>query len=680
MKADSLQMGEVFSSGGRVHYVLPHFQREYAWEEQEWRTLLKDVFNVYELYDPKQPPEHFMGALVVINDGTQGGTVPVFRLVDGQQRLTSVSLLLAALYAILDETEENEELRHELCEMLTNRFKKEALAYKLLPTLKYGDQASYRAIIDGKPIPEVESQIPKAFAFFRKQLQTRLDAGDFEPATLFSVLMTCLQVVFINLDGRERPYEIFESLNYKGKSLTQADLVRNYIAMKLPPERQEAVFTELWSPIEEMLLEKRIVGKSRLGELTAFLRHYSAYRTGVLINQDHVYSRFRDRGESTIAEFEEDMARLKQFARYYDRLLRPQNETVAAVAAQLERLNTLESSTAYPLLLFLYHNWQTNVIDKATFLNALQLIETLLVRRFLARDSFKDLNRRFPTMIKEIELANFVPSLKEALWSKKEPSDTRLRQAAERISLYSNWYLVRQRLTLVLETINRHLSKGSDAITVLDGAATIEHLMPQTLSAEWKQHLGTTWEADHELLDTLGNLTLVTQGWNSALSNAVYHKKLAKLRQHGLKLNQAYFGDDPPPSAWDAEAIRKRGQWLMGMATEIWPQIGETAAGSDNVPKHVIVLGETRPVQSWRDVLRRTADAVCDLAGTAFEEKVVAAQPSYFSRETSSDRWYALPNGWSVYYNLNAETLRTVSEGMVESAEIPEDEYEIVLW
>lgn len=103
MKADSLQMVKVFSSGGDIHYVLPHFQREYAWGETEWKTLLSDIFSVYEIYrDDQPPPEHFMGSLVVINDGTLNGTVPVFRLVDGQQRLTTISLFLSALERVLD--------------------------------------------------------------------------------------------------------------------------------------------------------------------------------------------------------------------------------------------------------------------------------------------------------------------------------------------------------------------------------------------------------------------------------------------------------------------------------------------------------------------------------------------------------------------------------------------------
>jgi len=523
MKADSLNMVKVFSSGGDVHYVLPHFQREYAWEKPEWQTLMKDIFSVYEIYDEEQPPEHFMGSLVVINDGTQAGTVPVFRLVDGQQRMVTISLLLCALERLLDGDEAHANLCRKLRRMLVNQDEIGNLHYKLLPTLKYGDRASYCAIIRGGEPPEgVESKIPEAFAYLTTQLGNRFKSDGIDPNRLFNVLMTSLQVVFINLDHNERPYEIFESLNYKGKSLTQADLVRNYIAMKLPPERQEPVFTELWSPIEEMLLEKRTVGRSRLGELTAFLRHYFAYLSGVLVNQEHVYSRFRDRGEvMSVAEFEQELTTLKRFAGYYDRLLRPQHEPNEDVRQQLERLNVLESATGYPFLLFMYDEWQQDHVSREEFLAGLRLIEAYMVRRFLNRDSTNYLNKMFPTLVKDVDVTDFAASLRQALGTRNEPSDARLRQAAEMISIYKRDSYTRQKLALVFDTINRHLSAGSGAYTVLSDDPTIEHIMPQTPTEAWKRHLGDNWQQDYDLLHTLGNLTVVTQDWNSQLSNAI---------------------------------------------------------------------------------------------------------------------------------------------------------------
>lgn len=684
MKADSLQMVKVFSSGGDIHYVLPHFQREYAWGEPEWKTLLTDIFSIYEIYQDEQPPEHFMGSLVVINDGTQAGTVPVFRLVDGQQRLTSISLVLCALHRVLDGEEEHSGLKKKVRRMLLNEDETGNLRYKLLPTLKYGDQSSYCAIVEGKSAPpDVESRIPQAYAYLTTHLNNRFKSDGVDPNRLFNVLMMSLQFVFINLDHNERPYEIFESLNYKGKSLTQADLVRNYIAMKLPPMRQAPVFTELWSPIEETLLEKRTVGRSRLGELTAFLRHYFAYLSGVLVNEEHVYSRFRDRGQAmSVVGFEDELATLKRFAGYYDRLLRPAHEPDKDVRAQLERLAILESGTAFPFLMFLYDEWQRGSLERDEVLASLRLIETYMVRRFLNRDSTNYLNKMFPALIKDVrerEESRFTAALRKALGSRNEPSDVRLRQSAETLNLYAGDRITRQKLALVFDTINRSLSEGSGAYTVLSDDPTIEHIMPQTLTDGWKDDLGENWQQEHGLLHTFGNLTVVTQDWNSHLSNSRYAVKRPKLAEHGLRLNQEYFANHAP-ATWNAEAIRQRAQWLMAKAVELWPQLGDSGGYLEEKPKSVVILGEVHPVYSWRDVLRRTAEVAVQWCNDNFEETVIANRASYFTRTPTNDAWYELTNGWWVFVNLNADTIKQLCASIIESAEIPEEEYEIVLW
>lgn len=688
MKADSLQMVKVFQAGGDIHYVLPHFQREYAWGETEWKTLLTDIFSVYELYkDDQPPPEHFMGSLVVINDGTQAGTVPVFRLVDGQQRLVTISLLLCALDRLLDENDGYAALRKKVRKMLLNPDEDGDLHYKLLPTLKYGDRDSYCAIVTGNEPPEgVESRIPEAFAYLTTHLSNRFKSDGIDPNRLFNVLMASLQVVFINLNQSERPYEIFESLNYKGKSLSQADLVRNYIAMKLPPERQEPVFTELWSPIEEMLLEKRTVGRSRMGELTAFLRHYFGYLSGVLINEEHVYSRFRDRGQAiSVAEFETELACIRRLARYYDRFLRPQGEPDTEVRRQLERLNVLESATAYPLLLLMYDEWQAGRISRAEVLAGLRVLEAYMVRRFLNHDSTNYLNKMFPALAKDLRevkvenAAGFAATLRNMLGTRNEPSDVRLRQSAETIDLYRGDKNTRQKLALVLDTINRRLSAGSGAYTVLSDDPTIEHIMPQTLTEAWKHHLGHNWQQDYELLHTLGNLTVVTQDWNSQLSNSSYSVKRQKLAEHGLLLNQHYFRE-LAVDVWNGQAIRKRAQWLMAQVTEIWPQLGEAAGTSEEKPKAVVILDEVYPVSSWRDVLRRTTEVAVQWCGDKFEEQVVADMPAYFGREAFSFASHELQNGWWVNINLSADAIKQVCSRLVRVMDIPEDEYDVELW
>lgn len=683
MKADSLQISKVFSSGGDIHYVLPHFQREYAWGKVEWDTFLKDVFGIYEVYDDENPPEHFLGSLVVISDGTQAGTVPVFRLVDGQQRLTTISLLLAAMERVLADDEQYAVLRKKIHKHLVNEDESGHLYYKLLPTVKFGDRESYCDIIgEQKPDPKLNSNIPEAFEYLAKHLANRLKGDEFNPNQLFNVLMTSLTIVFINLDQKERPFEIFESLNFKGKALSQPDLVRNYLAMKLPANKQEAIYTDVWSPIEELLLEKRTVGRSRLGELTGFLRHYYAYHSGALINEEHVYSRFRDRGESLqVDEFVEELKRVNRFAHYYDRLLRPKNEPDKLIAQRLERLNVLENTTAYPFVLHMYDLLDSDQIDRQEFLDGLETLECYLVRRFLNRDSTNYTNKMFPALVKEVTSENFVSTLQSELGKRNEPTDARLRQSAETIVQYKKDIYTRQKLALVFATINRQLSVGHGAYTVLEDDPTIEHIMPQKLTPEWKEELGESWQDDYELLHTLGNLTLITQKWNSKLSNSPYHNKRKELAQHGLKLNSDYFSSKATDH-WNGESIRKRAEWLMTYVTSIWPQYGKPTTGQNTspTPRSVTVLGETYPVASWRDVIRRTTDAIVTLAGEEFGSTVAEKLPRYFSQSDFVGASYQLSNGWWVYINLSADDAQTLVVNMLGAAGLEDEDYQITFW
>lgn len=672
MKADSIKIAKVFSTGGDVHYALPHFQREYAWEKENWKTLLDDVLGIYKVYSEKAPPEHFMGTLVVINDGVQV-VVPVFRLVDGQQRLTSISLMLTALGRIIRDTHPS--LNKKIQKLLVNEDEEGHLYFKLLPTTKYGDRASYQAIVRGASLPPVESKIPEAFAYFSKELSKLIEQGHIEPEQFFVVLTTCLQVVFIDLDNSERPYEIFESLNFKGKTLSQADLVRNYIAMKLPQGDQAYVFDNYWSPIEEMLQEKRTVGKSRLGELTAFMRHYMAYLSGVLVNEEHVYSRFRDRGQRmSTKEFIEEIKTLKRFAGYYDRMLRPDNEPDEALRIQLKRLNTLEFATAYPFLLSAYEAIDDKRLSPQDLLEGLKVLEAYMVRRYLTRDTVGYINRMFPTLWRELEISDFVASLRRAIATKNYPADERLRQALEINELYKR---DREKLILVLETINRYLSQGSGGYTVLDGKATLEHIMPQTLSEEWQRHLGSNLPDDYELLHTLGNLTLVTQEWNSAMSNAPYSRKRSLLERHALQLNKIYFAQGP--KRWNGQAILERGKFLSDIVVKVWPapEIAnqERLTWSER-PKSLTVLGRTHKIDTWRDVVQFTAEAVAETVPD-FDTSIAANLPSYFSRSEMARASRELSNGWWINVHLSGQDARKLAERMIDLAELPEDQFEL---
>jgi uncharacterized protein with ParB-like and HNH nuclease domain len=676
MKVESLKIAKVFSGGGEVHYILPHFQREYAWDRSNWETLLDDVFSIYKIYDPpRNEPEHFMGALVVISDGNRSGTIPAFKLVDGQQRLVTISLALCALGNVIEKTHSS--VHRKIRKLLENEDEVGLLRYKLVPTEKYDDRRTYTAIIDGKLSTsdfESRSRIISAYDYLFKQLRNRINSG-IDAERLFLVFANCLQVVFIDLDQRERPYEIFESLNAKGRALTQPDLIRNYIAMMLPEEYQQEAF-DAWARIEDLLRESRTV--SRIGELTAFLRHYLGFRNGALPNKEHVYARFRDQMKGKFdnpSSFVQEIYVLQGGAEIYDRFLRPEHEADVGIKQALERLGLLESTTAYPFLLFLFEQYHLGSIRRMDLIEGLQTIENYLMRRYLAGESTQYTSRMFPTLERDIVLDNIGHSLREALLRRNYPTDLRIREVLPTLLMYEK--RDNSLLEFLLSEINQYLSRGSGGYTILDGAATIEHIMPQDPSPIWKSHLGDSWkETYRDYLHTLGNLTIVTQEWNSKLSNAPFAEKRELFARHALKLNSSYFSELIP--SWDAQAIRERAAKLTDIALAIWAAFGEPPAvvrPRKQKPATLIVRGEQYETANWRDVSFQMIEAAINLEPN-FESFVEDLSSRYLTREPR-ERAKELSNGWWLYMSLSSDDVMALCERVAKTVGLEDDEWQI---
>ena len=609
MDVFSYTISKVFSAGGNIHYVLPHFQREYRWERKNWDTLLEDAFQVYGSFDEnsQQIPEHFLGALVVLPDGNIGLDVAVHKLVDGQQRLTTISLLLCAFANLVAPS--HPKYATAINSYLFNLQEEGSARFKLLPTLKNNDRAAYQAVLKNQPIPLNQSRIPDAYDYFYKLLKDRMARNELDAERFFKVLTQGMQVVCIRLNANENAYQIFESLNNKAEPLKQSDLVRNYIAMRLSSSRQEDVYHEHWAPIEQLLDDNKLVG--RIGELTAFLRHYDAMRTGALPSEKHVYARFRDEmkkveGESDLIS---ELENLRRFASYYDNLLRPDKSTPEALHEALRRLQILDVTTAFPLLLAITEYFNDGAITFGEYLKSCAIIENYLVRRFLIDAPTHGTNKMFAAAPRALDWNNFLPSLRSYLANQKYPSDARIRQLFPSRSLY-NKPNITARVAMLFETINRHLYKGSDVVPHLESEPTIEHILPQTLSAWWKDHLGEDAERiAEEWRHTVGNLALVTQSYNSSLSNDSFPEKRDKLIKHGLKLNSAYFAE--PIEEWNAEEIQKRAQWMTDLILEIWPSFAPRSEPTEltavSAPVALHLDGKVIPLDSWREVLRQIA-------------------------------------------------------------------------
>lgn len=689
MKADSWKISKVFSSGGEIHYVMPHFQRQYSWEKTEWKVLLEDAIAIYEEYDPDREPEHFIGSLVVINDGTRNGTITAFNLVDGQQRLTTLSLLFLVLRDIIKSTDQK--LAKKINKFVVNSDEEEEgdVYFKLLPTNKYGDRQAYQGIISGEKTNQSESGIPKAYDYFKHEIQSKITANELDIGLFFTVLQNCFQVVFIELNKNESPYHIFESLNAKGKDLTQADLVRNYIAMMVPTSQQENAFTKYWEKIEELLQEKRKVGKSGMGELTAFLRHYLAMKTRNLCAESHIYARFRDYCKKLDdPKFVQEIANLLKFAEYYNKLLRPETESNQDIKTALSRLNNFDLSTAYPFLLVLYNEYNSQNIALEEFIDSLDLLENYLVRRYICGKPTNYLNKMFPSICKDVEelkikdqdeSVSLPEALQQVLIDKQYPNDNDIRQSIKSRQLYDKNNS--QKICFVIETINRQLSKGTGGFTVLDQNATIEHILPQTESKDWTDELGEQFQKIYrDYLHTLGNLTLIDSEWNAKLSNSSFLVKKQKLAEHALRINSDYFSQSI--NRWDEKSILDRADFLANNFLEIWPSLGEHQAvpTPTRKPKFINICGDEIPLpkQTWRQVTIQCCEWVIKNRSDSFE-KARSLLKSHFRREDKLDksRWHQLSNGFWVQVSKSESNHSKFSRSFLAAVGISEADWSI---
>lgn len=653
MQAKETKLQDIIE--GTKQYVIPLFQRTYSWTAKEWEVLWKDLVELCEMDNPRT---HFIGSVVNMPTVSVPEGVAKYLLIDGQQRLTTIFILLALLRNKARE-KQNARFADEVNNtLLVNQYKDGNDYYKLMPTQV--DRPTFENLINGKPNDE-ENQITRAYVFFEKKLKQ----VELEAEKLKKIITSYFSVVSIVLDTDDNPYLVFESLNAKGRPLTQADLIRNYFFMRIHVDNQEKVYNEYWLPMQTALGDT----------LTEFIRHY-LMKDGNIIKLGDVYYALKENVSTTNAN--DYLSTLKNFSVYYERLIYPELEPEIQLQKYFLRLNRIEVTTAYPLLLNFYSNYADNKISKDEFIVILKTLENYLIRRFVCNIPSNQLNKIFPVIYPQILSKypdNIVEGFKTVLQGRGYPKDNEFYLRFRETKFYGGGD--RQIKTkLILETIEENYAHKE---RVPFNNLTIEHIMPQTLSEWWQNELGEEWEETHDFfLHTIGNLTLTA--YNTELSNDGFETKKITLNESHLELNK-YFSEI---SHWTRNEIELRAEKLAKQALELWSYFGQENTSptelqevTGTTPISLNILGQNIPVDSWRDVMEQTLNTVAFFEPEKFE--ILAHNfPRYLGRDKNKFRAIRqLENGYYIEMNLSAQSIQKLCYQAMETIELSSDDWHV---
>ncbi|GAA9235741.1 DUF262 and DUF1524 domain-containing protein [Helicobacter pylori] len=540
MEADATTLLKFMKDTQKNQLVIPIYQRLYSWEKEQCEQLWDDIIKIG---GNDKMNEHFIGSILYARvDDTHSSPLLI---IDGQQRLTTITLLLTALRDHWsDKRKEIED------DYLINSDKDGNKKFRLI--LSESDKDTLLSLIDKdrrKP-SEPSSKIVENFKLFEEWI--RKNTNQLE--TIFKGLEK-LTIVWISLGKKDDPQLVFESMNSKGIELTQTDLIRNYIVMETEIEKQESFYNKYWRAMEEDF-------KQNKKWFDRFVRHYLTIKTREIPNINKVYVALKDYRQKEEIEIEDLLKDLQKYCGYFCQIVF-KKETDKNLNKALGFLVDLEMDVIYPLLLELYSDYSDGVLSKDDFIPIIALIESYICRRAVCGLGTNSLNKVFPSFTKHIQKDEYFKSLKAHFGSLTEkqrfPNNDEFKDLFITIDFYrfkkNKYFFERLENFGTKEPVN---TKG----------LTVEHIMPQKLTEEWERDLGENFQEIHDkYLHTIGNLTLT--GYNPEYSNKSFQEKQGMekgFKDSPLRLNQSLRDLE----SFGEEEIKKRANDLADLALKIW--------------------------------------------------------------------------------------------------------------
>lgn len=539
---------------GNKQFLIPVYQRYYSWDLEQCRRLWNDIVDMQK----NEKVGHFVGSIVNIAEQAMPTGVQKYMIIDGQQRMTTLTLLLLALrdYAIKNPEDKTINARRIDNMLLKNEYEVGDERYKLL--LTETDRDILMKLVDEKPIAEdTKSKLLDNYHFFVGKIADR----ELAPAEIYESIGK-LQIVNITLDRTvDDAQAIFESLNSTGKELSESDLIRNYVLMGLEPAEQIYVYEYLWRPMELLF-----VYETQGSIMDRFFRDYLTMKLTRIPKQGRVYEEFKlyhlNCEFGTIRELCQD---LLTYSKYYTDIVfkRSSNPMLKSL---YEDIIDLRMEVSYPFLLKVHNDFAEHIISQDELMQIIRLCISYVFRRSICDVPPNSLNKTFATLRNEIRSNDYLNSIKAFFvlqdGYKEFPNDERFTTAFKSRDIYN----MRSR-----NFILRQLENFGNKAPICIENYTIEHIMPQNrnLSSEWQEMLGPNWkDVQKTYLHTIGNLTLTA--YNSEMSD---HSFLTKIDMEGgfkesaLRLNSFVVKQ----SQWTEETIKERACILADKAKQIWP-------------------------------------------------------------------------------------------------------------
>lgn len=531
MKANELPITN-FLQAPNVQFVIPVYQRNYDWTNNECKELINDVIAV-EKYNRGT---HFIGSIVFIHEGTYSTSeVKELVIIDGQQRLTTINIIYVALFRFAKDNSMKNEADMLLNMFLTNQYvQHESSKLKLKQTDT--NSLAFKAIMNGT---ENEfnhySNVIENFKYFQSVITKE---------SFHTIINGLKRLIFVEISlerGKDDPQRIFESLNSTGLDLSQSDLIRNYILMDLDPKNQNKIFEQIWNPIEEnardLVKQKSVVSD--------YIRDYLTLRNKKIPNKNKVYVEFKKLYTEKDETYTQELENIKSLSTHYKKFINPTTVQDNNIRKELEYISRLEINVAYPFLLQVFEDAENGLISNVELIKILKLIQSYVWRRFVVGLPTNALNKIFMTLYSEVDTEEYYDSIALALIKKrgsaKFPTDEDLKTALKDKDLYNIQSKNRNYMFELLENFNNR-----EYVNTANENITIEHIFPQTPNEDWNKAITPDdyFQFKEKYINTIANLTL--SGNNGALSNKSFKDKKSMNRQgaeQGYNYSRLWLND-----------------------------------------------------------------------------------------------------------------------------------------